>query len=155
VRKAKKKPVRHSPKLGERICDELKAGRTLNAICKDEGMPDESSVREWAGNPEHEFAPKYARAREVGYQKMADDLLDIADDGRNDWIERETKDGKTIRVVDHENVRRSQLRVDTRKWLLSKALPKVYGEKLEATHKADEDQCFLRLLQAISPRHSP
>ena len=55
------------------------------------------------------------RAREIGYHKMADDLLDIADN-------EETEPGK---------VARDRLRTDKRQWLLSKALPKIYGDKIE------------------------
>jgi hypothetical protein len=71
------------------------------------------------------------RARESGYHKMADELLEIADDASNDFMERKGKDGEAVMVVDHDHIARSRLRVDTRKWLLSKALPKVYGDKLE------------------------
>jgi hypothetical protein len=51
---------------------------------------------------------------------MADELLDIADDATNDFMER---NGKLL--PNHAAINRSRLRVDIRKWLLSKALPKV------------------------------
>ena len=150
VKPKRKPPVRYSDELGTRICDALRNGQSLNSICKADGMPDESSVREWATTPDHPFAPNYTRAREIGYQKIADELLDIADDSRNDYVERLKDDGTTFTAFDYEHVKRSQLRVDTRKWLLSKCLPKVYGDKLEATHKVDEQQVFLNLWQAVS-----
>jgi hypothetical protein len=53
------------------------------------------------------------------------------DDGSNDWIERELESGHVIRVPDYEHIAQSRLRVDTRKWLMSKLLPKKYGEKLD------------------------
>jgi terminase small subunit-like protein len=65
---------------------------------------------------------------------MADDLLDIVDDGTNDFVARE-RDGERIMVVDHEHIQRSRLRADTRKWLLSKALPKIYGDKIDLKHE--------------------
>jgi Bacteriophage Sf6, terminase small subunit-like len=77
------------------------------------------------------FKAQYARAREVGYHKLADELLDIADDATNDFVERQNREGDTVKVFDAEHVQRSRLRVEARKWLLSKALPKVYGDKLE------------------------
>jgi hypothetical protein len=91
-------------------------------------MPDERRVRAWAADPEHEFAPQYARARETGYHKMADDLLHIADDNSCD-TRTVFRDDEEIEVADTDVIARARLRVDTRKWLLSKALPKVYGEK--------------------------
>ncbi len=56
-------------------------------------------------------------------------MADIADDGSNDFTK--DKDGKA--VVDHEHIQRSRLRIDTRKWIASKLLPKRYGDKLQHT----------------------
>jgi hypothetical protein len=78
-------------------------------------MPDERTVRRWALDDVEGFAGHYARAREIGYQGMADDLTEIAN----------AKDGDPAR---------DRLRVDTRKWLLSKALPKIYGDKQQIGH---------------------
>jgi hypothetical protein len=33
-------------------------------------------------------------------------------------------------AVDHDHIARSKLRVDTRKWLLAKCLPKIYGDRV-------------------------
>lgn len=119
----------YSREIADTICARLADGESLNAICKDEGMPSESAVREWALTDRDGFAAKYATAREAGYLKMADELLEIADNGRNDWMDKQFGD-RTERVVDNEALGRSRLRVDTRKWLLSKMLPKVYGDKI-------------------------
>lgn len=94
-------------------------------------MPDEASVRSWALDNKDGFAPQYSRARELGYLSMADEILDISDDGLNDWIERRRQDGSTELVPDHEHISRSKLRFDARRWLLSKCLPKIYGDRLE------------------------
>ena len=61
---------------------------------------------------------------------MADELLEVADDGRNDWMERQDDNGGTSWQANGEHIQRSRLRVDTRKWMLSKALPKVFGDKI-------------------------
>lgn len=97
-------------------------------------MPSEPTVRLWAIEDREGFSAHYTRAREAGYLAMADELLEIADDGTNDWMERKNRDGSTVEVENHEVLNRSRLRVDTRKWLLSKALPKVYGDKITAEH---------------------
>jgi hypothetical protein len=128
--------VTYSEELGDIICAKLRDGETLNGICKAEGMPNESTVRLWAADPSHPFSPKYARAREVGYARLFDEMLEIADDATNDWVDRKMANGELERVVDHEHIKRSALRVDTRKWMLSKALPKVYGDRLEVDAKA-------------------
>jgi hypothetical protein len=105
--------VRCTDELGDRICEKLAQSKTLRAICREAGMPAEATVRAWALDLDGHgpFAAKYARAREIGYYGMADEILDIADH------------------PDESTVNRDRLRIDTRKWLLSKALPKIYGDK--------------------------
>jgi hypothetical protein len=58
---------------------------------------------------------------------MADRLLEIADDGTKDF----KLDSHGNLIADHEHINRSRLRVDTRKWYLSKLAPKRYGEKVD------------------------
>jgi hypothetical protein len=146
--------TKYTHALGEAICARLAAGESLNAICKDEGMPSKAAVLLWVSENRSGFSDQYARAREVGYEKMADELLEIADDGTNDFIERSKENGDTYTVVDQEHIARSRLRVETRKWLLSKMLPKVYGDK--TTVSGDPDgapiQQVLRVLTGV-PRH--
>jgi Bacteriophage Sf6, terminase small subunit-like len=79
------------------------------------------------------FSQQYARAKQRQADRFAEELLEIADEGRNDWIERELPGGSTLRVADHEHIQRSRLRVDTRKWLMSKMLPKKYGDSVALT----------------------
>jgi hypothetical protein len=129
------RPTIYTEEVGDIICARLADGESLNAICKDDGMPAESTVRSWAIDPEHPISARYVRAREIGYMKMADELLEISDDGTNDWMARAGQEGETTAYsVNGEHVSRSKLRVDTRKWLLSKALPKVFGDKVVNEH---------------------
>jgi hypothetical protein len=96
-------------------------------------MPAESTVRAWALDDRAGFSAQYARAREIGYHAMADETLEIADSAQGDYVAKDLGDNVTVEVVDHEHIARSRLRVDTRKWLLSKALPKVYGDRVALT----------------------
>ena len=64
-------------------------------------------------------------------------MLEIANDGRNDWIEIE-KDGRTRRVVDNEAVQRSVLRVNAIKFYVSKIAPRRYGDKLDVTSDGEK-----------------
>jgi len=122
------RPDTYTPRIANAICEQLAEGKSLRSICEADGMPSEVTVRSWALNDWHGFSAQYSRARELGYHKMADDLMDIADDGRNDYIETDVGP-----VLNSEHVQRSRLRVDTRKWMLSKTLPKIYGDKLALT----------------------
>ncbi len=127
----KGRPTKYSEAVANEICDRLADGESLLSICTDEHLPSERSVRTWAYNEDHPFSPKYARARELGYLRMADEILAIADDATLD-LSSEDEDGNAR--VNHEHIARSKLRVDTRKWLLSKCLPKIYGDKIMSEH---------------------
>lgn len=72
------------------------------------------------------------RACEVRADHVFDEIFDIADDGRNDWMEKRQGD-ETVWVENGEALRRSALRVDARKWALARMQPKKYGDKI--THE--------------------
>lgn len=125
------RPTLYTPEVGDEICRRMSDGESLRQICRDEGLPAESTVRAWAIDPDHPISAQYAKAREAMYDRWGDEILEISDDGTNDWVERERPDGSTYEAVNGEHIQRSRLRVDARKWLLSKLLPKKYGEKIE------------------------
>ena len=76
------------------------------------------------------FSDRYARAREIGYAHLAEEILEISDNSEGDFIERPGKDGEMTKVVDHEAIARARLRVNSRKWMLSKMLAGVSGDRL-------------------------
>ena len=127
-----------TPELEAELLELLASGKTLLQVCEDDRFPVESVIRRKALE-DADFGAKYTRAREIGYLRMADELLEIADDGRNDWMTIKRGDTE-IDVVNKEAVERSKLRFQARQWLLSKALPKLYGDKLDlkATHEGGE-----------------
>jgi len=77
-----------------------------------------------------EFSQQYAKAREDQFEHWAEEIIEIADDGSNDWIARESESGRIDKVPDSEHINRSRLRVDTRKWLLSKLASKRFGDRI-------------------------
>lgn len=113
----------------------LAEGVSLREICREhEDTPDESTVRKWAIDDVDGFRARYRTARELGYESMADEIFDIADDGRNDWMTRHNeRTGVSEEVPNNEHMNRSRLRVDTRKWFLAKVLPKIFGDKVAVT----------------------
>lgn len=126
------RPSDYSPELADSICERIASGMSLKEICKPESMPCMSSIFNWLRRDE-EFVEKYARAKEAQVEALAEDLLDIADDSTNDWVDRQFGE-TTVRVIDNEAIQRSKLRVDTRKWIMSKLAPKKYGDKLDLNH---------------------
>ena len=116
-------------------------------------MPSERTVRQWAADDRDSFGGRYARARDLGLDAIADEILEIADDGRNDRMVSE--DGRQI--VDHDHIARSRLRVDSRKWYLSKLAPKDYGDAMQLRHANVDGSAPAELVirwQAKSSRHA-
>jgi hypothetical protein len=113
----RKPSVYFSQPLFDEICALLAEGRNLREICRMEGMPTAAAVLSWAQS-DPELDKHYARARERGYAVMADDIVDIADNDKSE---------------------QARLRVDTRKWLMSKCLPKIYGDKQSVEGKFTVD----------------
>jgi hypothetical protein len=114
-----------TPEVCALICERLSKGEPLAQICRDAGMPAARTVREWQ-EKDDEFSAAIARAREDGFDAIAIEALEIADDGSRDY-----KTGPRGIVVDQDHVQRSKLRVETRLKLLAKWDPKRYGERLQ------------------------
>lgn len=121
------RPSKYSEKTAETICKRLIEGESLRTICKDKAIPAMSTVCGWLATLEHPFLEHYAHARQIQAEMFADEMMDIADNGTNDYME--TKDG--IDKYNGDAIQRSKLRVDTRKWISSKLLPKKYGDKIQ------------------------
>jgi hypothetical protein len=116
------------------ICDRIADGESLRSVCRDKAMPSKANFFRWVA-ANKEAADQYARAMEVRSDVLFDELLDIADDGTNDWMDRANADGQTgDKVLNAEHVQRSRLRIDARKWALAKMQPKKYGDKLDLNH---------------------
>jgi hypothetical protein len=87
-------------------------------------------VHLWVAENRSGFAERYARAREIQAHALADELVEIADDGRNDWMQRNDPNNPGYEL-NGEHIQRSRLRFEARRWLTSKILPKHYGDKIE------------------------
>jgi hypothetical protein len=126
------RPSSYTQELADTICERLAMGESMRTVSKDENMPAMSTMFKWLReNPS--FSEQYARAKQESADAMAEEILDIADDGTNDYMTIELQDGYEKEVINHEVLARSRLRVDTRKWLMSKMKPKKYGEKIDMT----------------------
>jgi hypothetical protein len=114
--------------LADSICEKLIEGKSLRSICLDSNMPNRSTVYQWVmKNPI--FSDQYAHARELQAETLFDECIDIADDGSNDYIKVENKNGDEREVLNHEHISRSKLRVDTRQIMIKRLAPKKYGER--------------------------
>lgn len=134
------RPSDYTPEIASAICARIAEGEPLRQVCRDGGMPAQSTVYLWLQR-HGEFSEQYARAREAMMDRFADEILEIADDSTNDWIERENRDGSKYEAPDTEHIQRSKLRIESRQWLMGKCAPKKYGDKqtLEHTGKVTVD----------------
>lgn len=126
------RPTLFTQALADEIAERLANGETMKSICADEHMPSPSTVFRWElAMPE--FGALVTRAREAGAYAIVGESREIADDGRNDWMEKHFRDHVSW-VVNGEAVARSRLRVDQR-WKEAMALaPRTFGQKTQIEH---------------------
>lgn len=131
-------PSIYTQDLALAICEHVANCVPLAAIAAMDGMPSVRTIMNWlADERKPDFVHQYARAREAQADKMAEDILAIADEEctmvRSDKHGSRDDDGegRTEVVFDAIAVARNRLRVDARKWLASKMAPKKYGEKVQ------------------------
>lgn len=128
-------------------------GRSLRSVCEDPKMPSVVTVFAWLRKYE-DFLNLYTRAKQEAADAMADEILDISDDGHNDWMERRYGQDK-VWVENGEAINRSRLRVDTRKWIMAKMKPKKYGDKLDLTSDGKRLKTEPVIISTIVPRTKP
>lgn len=140
------RPTKYTQGLADIICERIADGESLRSICREQEMPDKATVFRWLASND-DFATKYTRAREAQADGFVDEMVEIADDGSNDWMEKNF--GEETRWVENgEVLRRSQLRISTRQWIAEKLKPKKYGAKVELEHGVTGE--VSQLLEAIN-----
>ncbi len=107
-----KRQGKRTPEVEERIIEGLTDGVPLRVLCRQDDIPSWRTVYDWI-NADPSFASRVAYARDLGFEAIAEDILDIADD--------------TPAISEH--VQRSKMRIDTRLKLLACWSPKRYGNK--------------------------
>ena len=111
------------------ICRRMSEGESVRSICRDSGMPSEGAVRAWAREDRDGFAARYRHARDLLLEYWSDQIVDLADQGDLDPRDR-------------------QVRIDVRKWLMSKLAPKRYGDRL--LHAGDPENPMRVLHEQVS-----
>jgi hypothetical protein len=125
------RPRKITPEVAKRMFKQLSLGRSLRTVCKDPGMPSLSTTMDWLLE-DAEFADQYARSKKAGIELHVDSILDLADSATG------------------ENAHAVRLKVDTRKWLASKLLPKLYGDRVQV----DADVAVREVIDPNDPRVS-
>lgn len=153
-------PMNYDKDTGDAICMLVALGWSMRKI-KAEGesatgffIPSLNVVFRWLRENE-EFNEQYARARDEQMEYFSEEIMDIADDGRNDWMEIYNNEGEQVGwKINGEATMRSKIRVDVRKWLMSKRLPKKYGDKLDLTSDGKRLTTAPLVVSEIKPREN-
>ncbi len=122
------RPSMYNLALAKKICRAISSSTdSLSKICfRNKDFPLRDTIWEWRlDHPE--FADMYNHAKRTQADLLAEEILAISDDASGDIMINENTGRE---VMNSEYVARSRLRVDTRKWIACKLLPKVYGERV-------------------------
>jgi hypothetical protein len=129
-----------TPATFGRICREVASGKSLRKALNGKGMPGRHVFYDYIeGLPER--AGQYARARQRGIELHVDEIIDLAFS------------------ANAQNAAAVRLKVDTLKWLASKLVPKVYGDRqqLDVRHSLDADlgERLRRARERVALEHQP
>ncbi len=116
----------YNEELAQEICNAIAThAQSVQSLCNENPhWPDRDTIFAWIVRYP-DFNSLYARAKRSQAEVMVDELLDVADDKSGDMIV--SPNGKI--TIDSEYINRSRLRIDTRKWIACKLIPKVYGDR--------------------------
>ena len=106
----------------------IEEGNSLRATLKREGMPTSTTFYEWIDN-DKEKAIHYARAIEARAELKFESI-------EQDYSEEPQRDSETGRI-DSAWVQLQRLKIDAKKWELSKLNPKKYGDKIQQEHSGE------------------
>jgi hypothetical protein len=139
------RPLEYTKKMGDLICElTSSSGHGLLKLTRlYPELPDKITINRWRHRLP-EFRTQYAMAKVEQADILAEEILEIADDDGGDI--RFDKDGNP--VCDGEFIARSRLRVDTRKWMASKLLPRQYGQNSDDA-KSSSDSLVEKLIDKL------
>jgi len=143
------RPSSYTPEWGDLICQRV-ATHTIGlpTLCKMyDDMPAEDAIQRWRYSFE-EFRVKYAQAKMFQADLLAEECLYISNDSSEDY----KIDEEGNKFFNSEAVARARLKIDTRKWLASKLLPKQYGDKLLLEQKTEENEKLKEELKILRNR---
>lgn len=147
------RPSDYSPQVAEAIIEWIAAGKPLREFCRQEDTPAWRTVYDWLErNPD--FSARFARARDMGADAIAEQALEIADTPL-EGVRTEVggKDGpKEIR---EDMLGHRRLQVETRLKLLAKWNPKKYGEKLAVGGDAEAPPIRVQKIERVVVRANP
>jgi len=140
--------VHPSKELAVQIIDQLSDGNgSFRKLCELSNVHPGPMIRFICADPQLE--EQYARAKEIQMEALSEEITEISDERPVETIVTESA---TITKVDNAGIQRNRLRVDTRKWLMSKLAPKKYGDKVAVDHSGSVDLGLAERLREAQKR---
>lgn len=122
------RPSKYDPEIARIICEQLSEGIPLRQICREnDGFPAWRTVYDWMGR-DAALSASIARARDIGYDALAEECLLIADTPQFGQVQVMSDKGTATTVEDMLGHRR--LQIETRLKLLAKFHPTKYGDRV-------------------------
>ncbi|KTD68881.1 hypothetical protein Lste_2039 [Legionella steelei] len=124
----KGRPTKYNDTLAREICDTIaSSSKGTKRLCFERShWPCQDTLFTWL-KAYPEFSEQYAQAKICQIELLVDEILEISDDASQDQYVNELG----VLVPNPPAINRARLKVDTRKWLASKLVPKVYGNKID------------------------
>jgi hypothetical protein len=128
------RPSKYDPEIARIICEQLSEGIPLRQICREnDGFPAWRTVYDWMGRDE-ELSASIARARDIGYDALAEECLLIADNlhmGTRKVYSSGAEEGDdSMTVTEEDMLGHRKLQIETRLKLLAKFHPTKYGDRV-------------------------
>lgn len=123
------RPSDYSQEFADKLCERLSEGMSMHRACESDDMPNKRTVFKWLRTND-EFRHMYEASKAEAADKLAEEIIEISDDGTNDYMESLGDDAGPAYRYNGEHVQRSRLRVDARKWIAAKLKPRKYGDKV-------------------------
>ena len=115
--------------LAAKICQRIADGESIRAICSDPNMPSTTAIFRWIANGKYDgFRQLYEASMQIRLETLGDGLIELADAP----IER-----NAAGAIDSAAVQMRRLQIETRRWILSKLLPRKYGDRMGLDHQGE------------------
>jgi hypothetical protein len=123
------RPSKYTPEIVSEICARLSEGETLHEICRSAHMPSVRVIYDWiAAKPD--VSALIARARDIGYDAIAQQAYDIANTPITGDETEIDADGNVSKIKRRDMLEHRRLQIETRLKLLAKWSPR-YRERLQ------------------------
>lgn len=127
------------------ILSEIEEGASLRSVLSKDGMPNRKTFFEWLDKDEIK-CNQYARATDIRTEVKFESI-------ERDYLEEPQRDPVSGKI-DTGWVQLQRLKIDAKKWELSKLKPKKYGDKIQTEHSGEITTTVISLGNGIKPNET-